>query len=152
MGTAPPRNRIVHTDNPIVTKIYISAWIPVTCGFPAGAAAVKVILPALHVVFTCWIKSSDRKRSPNLGYGGRLASMRNYNAPVRFLYCTGPVTKYQNCLQLTPERVTKYQNVPQLTPEGVPKYQNFPQLTPESVLQKTKTSKVNHQKECHKFP
>ena len=51
-----------------------------------------------------------------------------------------------------PERVLKYQNVPQLTPEGVPKYQNCPQLTPESVLQKTKTSKVNHKKKYQKFP
>ena len=39
-----------------------------------------------------------------------------------------------------------------VTPKRVPKYQNCPQLTPEGVLQKTKTSKVNHTKKCHKFP
>ena len=62
------------------------------------------------------------------------------------------VLKYQKFPQLTPERVPKYQNCQQLTPEKVPKYRNCPKLMPESVLQKTKRSKVNHKKKCHKFP
>ena len=50
------------------------------------------------------------------------------------------------------EECLKCKTFPQLTPEGVPKYQNCPQLPPERVLQKTKTSKVNHKKKCNKFP
>ena len=39
-----------------------SSWIPVTCRFLACAAAAYVILPALHVVFTCWIRKRNMFR------------------------------------------------------------------------------------------
>ena len=64
---------------------------------------------------------------------------------------------YQNCPQLTPERVPKYKKLSAITvtPARVPKYKTCPQIMPESVIKKitklvslttemTKTSKVNH--------
>ena len=59
--------------------------------------------------------------------------------------------KYQNCSQLTPERVPKYQKCPQLTPEGVRKYQNCRQLTPEGCYKRPKRPKLITQKSVINF-